>query len=116
MVERSATAIAARGTRRCFGTRPAKLPIQAPLLKRPPRSGSDATQVRCRRSATNRRIARWQPWRNEAQKSPDARRRYRVGLVEKQTPSCSGMHKMRSRDGRSGQHRPPGRRTGIDRV
>ena len=93
-----------------------KLPIQAPLLKRPPRSGSDATQVSCRRSATNRRIARWQPWRNEAQKSPDARRRYRVGLVEKQTPSCAGMHKMRSRDGRSGQHRPPGRRTGIDRV
>ena len=41
MVERSATAIAARGTRRCFGTRPAKLPIQAPLLKRPPRSGSE---------------------------------------------------------------------------
>jgi hypothetical protein len=50
------------------------------------------------------------------QKSPDVRRPYRVGLVEKQTPSCSGMHKMRSRDGRSGQHRPPGRRTGIDRV
>ena len=50
------------------------------------------------------------------QKSPDVRRRYRVGLVEKQTSSCSGMHKMRSRDGRSGQHRPPGGRTGIDRV
>jgi hypothetical protein len=40
------------------------------------------------------------------QKSPDVRRRYRVGLVEKQTPSFSGMHKMRSRDRRSGQPPP----------
>jgi hypothetical protein len=41
---------------------------------------------------------------------------YRVGLVENQTPSCSGVHKMWNRDGRGAHHRPSGRRTGTDRI
>jgi hypothetical protein len=105
------------GIRRCFGTSPAKLPIQVPLFKAlatlPGLTRRKSLAVAPQPTGG---IARWQSWRNEAQKSPDARRRYRVGLVEKQTPSCSGLHKMWSRDGRSAQHRAPGRRTGVDRV
>jgi hypothetical protein len=69
-------------------------------LPQGPRRTSSLTQCRWfLLLATNRRIARWQPWRNAAQKSPDARRPYRVGPLKKQTPSRPGLHKMRSRDG-----------------
>jgi len=79
-----------------------KLPIQAPTcpnIKRPHAPGLTPRRSVASAPQPNRRIVRWLLWRIEAQKSPDVRRRYRVGFVEKQTPSCSRVHKMRSRDG-----------------
>ena len=111
--EGSATAVAMRAARRCRSG-----PV-ADCRSGPPCCSRRTSRPMRRASvfvATNRRIVRWQQRRNAAQKSPDPRRRYRVRPVEKQTPSCPGLHKMWSWDGRSAQHRPPGRGTGIDRV
>ena len=96
---------------------PAKLPIQVPLFKAPATLPGLTRRMSVAVAPQPTGASRvGNHGETKPQNSPDARRRYRVGLVEKQTPSCSGMHKMWSCDGRSGQHRPAGRRTGIDRV
>lgn len=75
-----------------------------------------ARPATCHRPATNWPIVRWQQWRNAAQKSPDARRWYRVELVEKQTRWGAGMLTMWGCDGRGGSHRPTARGARVDRV
>lgn len=92
-----------------------RLPIQ-PLKRWPDPCGRRAAPATCHRPATNWPIVRWQQWRNAAQKSPDARRWYRVELVEKQTRWWAGMLTMWGCDGRGGSHRPTARGARVDRV
>ena len=92
-----------------------RLPIQ-PLKRWPDPCGQRAAPATCHRPATNWPIVRWQQWRNAAQKSPDARRWYRVELVEKQTRWGAGMLTMWGCDGRGGLHRPTARGARVDRV
>jgi hypothetical protein len=79
-----------------FGDPPADSAAVEALARPLRRRAAPAT---CHRPATNWPIVRWQQWRNGAQKSPDARRWYRVELVEKQTRWWAGMLTMRECDG-----------------